>query len=156
MMFTLLPVAVIVVIVLIVIAAVMAVRSQKSNEEGSDGDMVLRNLYVYLVLFATLMMSIGGSVAAFMAIADIVSPQTYYQSYESYRLDQLRLYENNKNGTDVPRLTEEEIRASYDRLVADERARTRERAMNSLIKSLGWVVIPLPVFFYYQRRLRQH
>ena len=155
MVFSIIPLAVASVILLIVIAAVMAVRSQKSSEGGNDEEMVFRNLYVYLVLFATLMMSIGGSVAAFMAIADIVSPQTYYQSYESYRMEQIRYYENNKENADVTRPTEEEIRESYNRLVADEQARTRDRAINSLIKSLGWVVIPLPVFFYYQRRLRQ-
>jgi len=155
MVFSIIPLAVVAVILLIVIAAVMAVRSQKSSEGGNDEEMVFRNLYVYLVLFATLMMSIGGSVAAFMAIADIVSPQTYYQSYESYRMEQIRYYENNKENADVTRPTEEEIRESYNRLVADEQARTRDRAINSLIKSLGWVVIPLPVFFYYQRRLRQ-
>ncbi|UTW69475.1 hypothetical protein KHA80_22325 [Anaerobacillus sp. HL2] len=26
---------------------------------------------------------------------------------------------------------------------------------NSLIKSLGWIVIPLPIFIYFTRRLRQ-
>lgn len=154
MAFSIVPLAVIFVIVLIVVAAVMAVRSQKSNEEGNGEEMVFRNLYVYLVLFATLMMSIGGSVAAFMAIADIVAPHTYYQSFESYRMDQKRIYENSKDEVG-PAPTEEEIRANYDRLVADEKARTQERAINSLIKSLGWIIIPLPVFFYYQRRLRK-
>jgi len=28
-----------------------------------------------------------------------------------------------------------------------------ERAKNSLVKSLGWIVVPLPVFIYFQRRL---
>jgi hypothetical protein len=46
---------------------------------------VIKNAYVYLVLFATLMMIIGGSVSAFMAIADIVAPAPYYQSFEDFK-----------------------------------------------------------------------
>ncbi|GAA0382913.1 hypothetical protein [Bacillus horti] len=117
---------------------------------------MIKTVYVYLVLFATLMMTIGGSVGVFMAIADYVSPQPYYQSYEDYR--QMKL--NNKfvgeegNGTtEQTEIDEEQIRAEYERVVANERDKEKQRGLNRLIKSFGWIIIPLPVFVYYQRRL---
>ena len=45
------------------------------------------------------------------------------------------------------------MRDKYNAIVAGERNRQVERAKNSLIKSLGWIIIPLPVFIYFQRRL---
>ncbi|GAA3325882.1 hypothetical protein GCM10020331_059550 [Ectobacillus funiculus] len=47
---------------------------------------MVKHLYYYLVLFATLMMSIGGSVGIFfMSVADYVSPNSYYQSFTDYK-----------------------------------------------------------------------
>ncbi len=46
---------------------------------------MIRKVYVYLVLFATLMMVIGGSVSAFMAAADLVAPAPYHQTYAEFR-----------------------------------------------------------------------
>ncbi|NLO20377.1 MAG: hypothetical protein GX119_00020, partial [Syntrophomonadaceae bacterium] len=40
-------------------------------------------------------------------------------------------------------------------MVAAELNRQKSRAQNTLIKSLGWIIVPLPVFVYYQRRLRE-
>ena len=55
----------------------------KNKEMGDEA--VIRHLYTYLVLFATLMMVIGGGISIFMAAADLVSPQGYYQSYQDYK-----------------------------------------------------------------------
>jgi hypothetical protein len=38
-------------------------------------------------------------------------------------------------------------------MVQQEKERQVERAKNNLIKSFGWIAIPLPVFLYFQRRL---
>ncbi len=139
----LIPVAVVALIALIVIGI--------KAEPEKGGEEMIKNVYVYLVLFATLMMTIGGSVAIFMAAADIVSPVTYYQSFEEYK----------RNGypekipveTNVSeKISEEELRIRYQDLVNSEKERQIERAKNSLVKSLGWVIIPLPVFIYFQRR----
>ena len=54
----------------------------------------------------------------------------------------------------VSNKSEEQLREEYQALVEAEKRRSQERALNSLIKSFGWIVIPLPVFLYYQRRLR--
>src|SRR5690606_37353873 len=102
-----------------------------------------------------LMMTIGGSVSVFMALADIVTPTPYYQSFESYK-EMMRSPKAAEGGSaDTETLTEEQLRARYDAIVEEEREKERSRAINRLIKSLGWIVIPLPVFLYYQRRLKQ-
>lgn len=113
---------------------------------------MIKNVYVYLVLFATLMMTIGGSVSVFMAVADIIAPTPYYQSY-----DEFRTWNKERPSAvgeeDSKQLTEAEIKAKYDAVVKSEKDRQAARAKNTLIKSFGWIVIPLPVFIYFQRRL---
>jgi hypothetical protein len=101
-----------------------------------------------------LMMTIGGSVGVFMAVADIVSPAPYYQSFEDYkhsgRFDKPGA---DKEITEKEQLSEEELQERYTVMVAAEKERQIERAKNTLIKSFGWIIIPLPIFLYCQRRL---
>jgi hypothetical protein len=98
------------------------------------------------------MMTIGGSVAAFMAIADIVAPAPYYQTLEEFKQGNIKS-EFNKENIDLQKLSDDEILARYQTMVASEKERQTNRAKNSLIKSLGWIVIPMPVFIFFQRRL---
>ena len=108
---------------------------------------MIRHFYTYLVLFATLMMVIGGGISIFMAAADLVSPPSYYQSFEEYKnfRQEVQIKEENKKEI----ITDEEIRASYDQVIQDEKNRIKENAKNQIIKSLGFIVIPLPVFLYF-------
>lgn len=129
--------------IIILVVWFMTKYKDKTEEQG---DELMRNLYVYLVLFATLMMSIGGSVSAFMAVADIVSPAPYYQSFEEY-------VKWGDEFTKVEKKSEEELRASYDAMIIREQEQAKQRAVNSLIKSFGWIVIPLPIFLFFQRKL---
>ncbi|WP_174726900.1 hypothetical protein [Mesobacillus harenae] len=122
----------------------------KSKEKG--GETVLRHLYTYLVLFATLMMVIGGGVSIFMAAADLISPPAYFQSYQDYK--QMREYDK-VEGIVVER-SEDELRQEYDQFLNDERERTKSNAVNQIIKSLGFIVIPLPVFLYFNRMRKLH
>jgi len=141
-------------ILFVIVAVIAGVRNRdKSTDEG--GKDVIKNIYVYLVLFATLMMTIGGTVAAFMAIADIVAPTPYYQTYEEFKMNNGNL-KPMPDGSVVPdntKMSEAEMKARYDAMVSGEKERQTERAKNTLIKSMGWIVIPLPVFVYFQRRL---
>ena len=143
----LIPVAIIALIFLVTAAA-------KAGSENGGGEEMIKNVYVYLILFTTLMMVIGGSVAAFMAVADIVSPTPYYQTFEDYKLR----YQYDKpsiEGQQIEKepLSEEEMLANYNAMVQSEYERQVQRAKNNLIKSLGWIIIPLPIFMFYQRRL---
>lgn len=141
LLFSILPV---VVLIFIVAFAV------KNKEQG--GEKVVRHLYTYLVLFATLMMVIGGGVSIFMATADLVSPTGYYQSFTEYK--QMTL--NGKIEGSETDMTEEEIRSNYDLYVIEERERQKNRAINQIIKSLGFIVIPLPVFMYFNKLRKQY
>ncbi|MBT2691547.1 hypothetical protein [Bacillus sp. ISL-55] len=122
----------------------------KNKEQG--GEKVVRHLYTYLVLFATLMMVIGGGGSIFMATADLVSPTGYYQSFTEYK--QMTL--NGKIEGSETDMTEEELRSNYDMYVTEEKERQKDRAVNQIIKSLGFVVIPLPVFLYFNRLRKQY
>lgn len=141
------PIGILVLVILIIVGIIVGVKNQAGSENG--GDEVIKNVYVYIVLFATLMMVIGGSVGAFMAIADIISPTSYYQSFDEYELYEKQIEE------DSVRPSEEQLREQYEARVAADKERNQERAINSLIKSIGWIVIPLPIFIYFQRRLNK-
>jgi hypothetical protein len=128
----------------VVIVIFVIVYAVKNKEKGDEA--VIRHLYTYLVLFATLMMVIGGGISIFMATADLVSPPSYYQSYDDFK--QMRIDGKIRNENNQV-YSEEEIRADYEQAVKDEKSRTRESAKNQIIKSLGFIVIPLPIFLYF-------
>lgn len=117
---------------------------------------LIRTIFIYAVMFATLMMTVGGGVSAFMAVADLVSPPAYYQSFQDYK--QMRLstqkYAGEGEANESSVLTEEELKQEYEEWIAAEQARMRQSAINRLIKSLGWIVIPFPIFLYMQRLQR--
>lgn len=144
--------------VLVIGAIVFAVRTQNRSDDHNiqkeGGKVMIKTVYTYLILFATLMMTIGGSVAAFMAVADLISPPSYYMSFEDYKRGYNYPKEAMENPTPVVEKSEDQLKTEYQTMVNDEKNRAKERALNSLIKSFGWIVIPLPVFLYYQRRLR--
>lgn len=142
---------IILLVVAVVIIGLIAAVIVAGKAEGG-GNTMIKNVYIYLVLFATLMMTIGGSVSAFMAIADIVYPTPYYQSYEEFR--QMGGHSDPKTANEnTEKLSETELKARYDAMVNSEYNRQKSRAQNTLIKSLGWIIVPLPVFVYYQRKL---
>ncbi len=136
------------IIPILLIAIIALVVAGTKGESKGGGEQVIKNVYLYLVLFATLMMVIGGSVAAFMATADLVAPAPYYQTF-----DEFRRWGVEKEATEEIKLSEEELRERYDAMVFAENERQSVRAKNSLIKSFGWIIIPLPIFLYFQRRL---
>jgi hypothetical protein len=142
------PVSIIAVIALV--AALVISAKSEYNEGGED---VIKNAYIYLVLFATLMMVIGGSVSVFMAVADIVAPTPYYQTFEDYKRFEMERKTSLEPDQEPVKLTEEELREKYDAMVRSENERQILRAKNNLIKSFGWIIIPLPVFIYFQKNL---
>jgi hypothetical protein len=128
----------------VVILIFVIVYISKNKEKG--GEPVIRHLYTYLVLFATLMMVIGGGISIFMAAADLISPPSYFQSYQDYKQSMVPEKTEQKAN-----LTEKEKRANYEQAVKDEKERVKQSAKNQIIKSLGFIVIPLPVFLYFNK-----
>jgi glucan phosphoethanolaminetransferase (alkaline phosphatase superfamily) len=137
-------------LILLFILVFIVAFALRNKEKG--GENVVRHLYTYLVLFATLMMVIGGGVSIFMATADLASPTGYYQSITEYK----QMTINGKiEGSDSD-MSEEEIRGNYEMYVSEEKERQKNRAINQIIKSLGFIVIPLPVFLYFNKLRKQY
>lgn len=137
---------------IVLVAVIILIVASLKNQDSEGSESMMKSVYLYLVLFATLMMTIGGSVGVFMALADIVAPAPYYQTYEEYVRNEQ--YKPNAQEDKVKDdRTEEELRADYESMVRGEEERQMRRAKNSLIKSFGWIVIPLPVFILFQRKL---
>lgn len=105
---------------------------------------MIKKIYIYLVLFATLMMSIGGGVSIFMNLADLLSPPAYYQSFEEYKM----MVKDRELS-----ISESEMLQQYNQMKEEYQKREKTRAQNGLIKSLGWIIIPLPIFIIFQRKL---
>ena len=142
------------VLLVLIIASVMGVK--KGHEESLErGNEMIKTVYVYLILFATLMMTIGGTVAAFVAVADIVSPPSY-QSFEQYKMQpQYKGATPSTTVTQAQTLSDVELKSSYDQMIIDQKSDTKQRAVNSLIKSFGWIIVPLPIFLFFQSRLKK-
>ena len=143
------------VLLILIIASVMGVKKGRA-ESLERGNEMIKTVYVYLILFATLMMTIGGTVAAFMAVADIVSPPPSYQSFEQYKLQpQYKGEAPSTTVTQAQTLSDAELKSRYDQMIIDEKSNTKQRAVNSLIKSFGWIIVPLPIFLYFQSRMKK-
>lgn len=144
------------VVPVLIIAVIFVIAVAVRGSAGEGGENVIKTVYVYLVLFATLMMIIGGSVSAFMAVADIVAPTPYYQTFEDFRRYSKDVeFRGEGEATQAEEVSEQELRERYEAMVQAEKERQVNRAKNSLIKSLGWIVIPLPVFIYFQRMRKE-
>ncbi|PAE21603.1 hypothetical protein CHH80_06175 [Bacillus sp. 7504-2] len=137
-------------IIMIAVFIIFLIVVLSKSKEG--GESLVRHLYVYLVLFATLMMVIGGGISIFMATADLVNPPSYYQTYSDFKI--MRQSEKIE-GKQAVTLTEEQLRAEYEQLMEDERERQKENAKNQMIKSLGFILIPLPIFLYFNKWRRK-
>lgn len=140
-----------IIIVVVLVTAVSVKRNDITVTDERSVEMV-KTVYIYVILLATLMMVIGGSVGAFMAIADIISPQPYFQTFEEYSRMPQKVPDQ---VTDQQKtMSKEELQQNYQIIVNQEKQRARGRAVNSLIKSFGWIIVPLPVFIYYQRKVK--
>ncbi|MGA4721747.1 hypothetical protein [Fictibacillus nanhaiensis] len=144
----------VVVLLFFVGVALAAVKSKTAYDEEGEEKM-FRHLYIYLVLFTTLLLTIGGSISVFMSVADIVSPNTYQASFAEYKLG-LAETVFDENGNPVPsKKTDEEMRKDYEMMIENEKLQEKRNAMNKIVKSSGFILIPLPVFLYFKRQLRK-
>jgi hypothetical protein len=146
-------IAFILILLYIIVIVLVAAAAAKGSMKKEGGENVIKSVYIYLVLFATLMMTIGGSIGAFMALADFIAPTPYYQTFEEYSAIQDK--ERARDDGQAANLSGEELRKRYEETVVSYRQNQIERAKNSLVKSFGWIVVPFPVFLIVQRRLKK-
>ena len=134
----------------LLVIVLAAVAAGKRN----GGDDVIRNVYMYVVLFATLMMTIGGSVGVVMNFADMVAPSAHWQTFEDYS----RMYEMERGTEEVKQqepLSQEELRSRYDAMVVAYREAQIDRAKNNMIKSFAWIIVPLPIYLSFRRMIEK-
>ena len=124
-------------IILIVLIVLIVSGAKSETKKGKGGEEVIKSVYIYLVLFATLMMTIGGSVGAFMAIADIVSPTPYYQTFEEYKMRDMVKPGVDENNEVKEELSEEELRQRYDAMVAEYKQNAVDRAKILSLRALA-------------------
>jgi hypothetical protein len=115
---------------------------------GSDG-WSIRQVYLYLVCFATLMLVLIGSIQLVMGIVDLVYPERngYPTAYEmTARYSEL----NAKNAAitlqDAARLAKEERRRQEDAM--------RRTRVKNLIRSAAFIAVAFPVYAYHWRRIQ--
>lgn len=112
---------------------------------------MIKKIYVYLVLFATLMMTIGGSVSVFVSLANLIAPDTYVMSYEDY----VQSYHGEFDHKGNLKKDTKDYHENYDIYVKQEEETEKKRNLNRLISSFGWIIVPLPIFILTQRKLRR-
>lgn len=129
---------------------------------------MLKNIYLYLVLFITLMMSIGGAIGVFVSAANYIAPDYYVEPYDQYKqshCDQNRIMSYGHtpgNDTDAqiqpyPKdgCDNAELQERYDAMKKELEAEAKTSALKTLIQSFGWILIPLPIFLYFQRQMNR-
>ncbi|WP_379969523.1 hypothetical protein [Ectobacillus sp. sgz5001026] len=108
---------------------------------------MIKHLYYYLVLFATLMMSIIGSVIVYRALVDYIAPSTY-------SLTEYTMTMEKQEPSDNTTVTVDKLIQSYEDTIVSEKQKIKNGVLNGIVKKLGFVIVPLPIFFYFQRQMR--
>ncbi|HBC93072.1 MAG TPA: hypothetical protein DCZ10_09295 [Pelotomaculum sp.] len=110
----------------------------------------IRQVYLYLVSFATLMMLIVGSVQLIMGVVDLVYPDPtkgmgYYDT-------KIRLSDMQQK---YPNLTQEEFEKQLQEEKQDQEAAWRYQRIRRFINSLALVVVSLPFYLYHWRKIQR-
>ena len=102
--------------------------------------MILRNIYLYLVSFVTLLMMIFGIIFSVNNAVDLLMPVDYNYYYSEL-----------KPGTEV---TEADKKTAEE---ARERQKTteRQRSIREIIQSVTVFGVALPVFAYHWRKIER-
>jgi membrane-associated HD superfamily phosphohydrolase len=93
-----------------IVTLILMIILASSKQTQEERFHMVKMIYYYAISFITLLMVIGGGIALFIALADVIAPAA---------------------GADT------------------------DAAINSAIKCLGWIVIPGPIFYFTQRRIRE-
>ena len=123
---------------------------KSSREERED---LVKQVYQYSVAFITLIMIIGGGIFSFMNLSDYFAPNTYIETYDQYKSNQYYPNKFEEENTEREELSDEELRSEYNEMVEQRKEQEKQRAINGFIQSLGWIIIPLPVFLVFQRKI---
>lgn len=114
---------------------------------------MIKNVYIHLVLFITLMMTIGGSLGVFASIADIVAPAPFHLTVGDFIDESLNPSMYDLSGIQRWAFSGTTPQERHQAAAEAYKARQIAWAKNQLIYSLGWIAVSLPVFIYFLRQL---
>jgi hypothetical protein len=135
--------------ILILLFVIIGVSKAKNTQSEKEGENMFKQLYVYLVMFTMLLLSVGGGIGIFTGVADLVNPTSYTGSYTDYKNTQLTYDEK---GNEIPsKKTEEQLRKDYEAQIKFDKEQTKNEAKNTIIDSVGFIVIPFPIFLFFNR-----
>lgn len=120
--------------------------SKKIQVQSTENDPMF-SFFRYSILFITIIMMIGGGIDVFMSVTDYVAPNTYSQSYDDYKLYQVKEITQGEN-----EVSEKEIKRMYQGYIEHEKQQMKESAMQGIIKSIGFIVIPFPFFYFFAKK----
>ncbi len=100
----------------------------------------LRNVYLYLVSFVSLMLILIGLIFTIQNLTDLLFPTSYY--YDALPIDKDR------------QMTEEEKKAYEESQRKSEQNQRTERSKN-VAKSTSVVIVALPSFIYHWRKIEK-
>jgi hypothetical protein len=135
--------------VLIIVFLIIGISKTKKIYTEKEGADMFKQLYVYLVMFTMLILSVGGGIGVIMGVADLINPTAYTQSYTDYKNSQVNYDESGKEIK--PNRTEEQMRKDYQEQIKFEKEQAKNEAKNTIIDSIGFIVIPLPIFLFFNR-----
>ena len=106
----------------------------------------LRNLYLYLVSFVSLMMILMGLIFTVQNITDVIFPTNYYESIQPEKTGNLSVEEQKNYEESQKRYEENQKRYEENRNVESKK---------SVAKSIAVVVVALPTFGYHWRKIEK-
>lgn len=110
----------------------------------------IKTIYIYLIAFVAALMILWGSVSIFTSIGNFIYPKvdvlTYVEFFSNAKLK--KAYYLVYEGTDFNNKL-------YEKYVEETVKPYKEQALNELIKSIGWTVIPLMFFTYFQIQINR-
>lgn len=116
----------------------------------SESRWNIRQVYLYLVSFATLMMLIVGTVQLIMGIVDLVYPDpTKGMGYYDTKMRLSDMQQIN------PGITQEEFEKQIQEEKQSQEASWRYQQIRRFINSLILVVVSLPVYLYHWRKIQK-
>ncbi len=113
-----------------------------------DGGWQMRNIYLYLVAFVTLMMIIFGLTSFFNNVARLVFPLDY--SYYITLMDVEAEYVN--TGREVPSL--EELESLRQTRMDNDTAMNRAYRLRDLVGTLAVWLVALPFYLYHWNKIK--
>lgn len=125
----------------------------KKRVELGNVSEIIKSLFVYAVLLITLVISIFGGIQIFNSAADYLIPNNYIESYEDYKNYNYKDRYGESHGVEYSTLSEDEIRANYEAYKADSIEKSKQSALKELIKSIGTLIIALPIFYVFQKKV---